>query len=260
MALTILLHSSKTMVVTPSKSKLTTPRFIEEAEALSWYVNGLDSDQVQKSMHVSQKLAEATRNTFKLWRSTGSKSAAIETFRGDIYSGLRALDFTDKERSFAQDNLYILSGMYGLLRPYDEVYPYRLEAGYKLPDEPYRNIYTFWGERLAKQLPTEGSVVNLTSMEYDALVLPYLDTGRVITPKFLTIMPGKNEAKFVAVHAKIARGAYARWLIKRGKEDAENLAAFDDLGYEYDEAQSTEQQPVYICRDFKGIGLSQRLA
>lgn len=248
------------MVVTPSEPKLTTPRFIKEAEALQQYVCGLDSQQIQKTMHVSEKLAEATRDTFKLWRLTGSKSAAIETFRGDIYSGLRALDFTDQERHFAQENLYILSGMYGLLRPYDEVYPYRLEAGYRLPDEPYRSIYTFWGERLAKHLPAEGPVVNLTSVEYDALVLPYLDAVRVITPKFLTIMPGKTEAKFVAVHAKIARGAYARWLIKRGTEDAEDLAAFDDLGYEYDESQSTEQQPVYICRDFKGIGLSQRLA
>lgn len=259
MPFTILLHSSKTMVMTPTDAALSVPRFLKEASELHTYVQHLSIDELQKVMHVSQKLASEVATTFKTWKPEASNSAAVETFRGDIYSGLRALEFTDAERDFAQRNLYMLSGMYGLLRPYDSVYPYRLEAGYKFADEPYKNVYAFWGEKIAAQLPAEGPVINVTSAEYDALVLPYIDKSRVITPKFMTILPGKLEPKFVAVHAKIARGAYARWLIQRGHEDANSLEDFSDLGYVYDAALSSDRQPVYICRDFKGIGLSQRL-
>ena len=256
MPLTILLHSSKTMVMTPSEQVTTTPRFLKEAEELYRFVTILSADQLQKSMHISAKLADEVQKIFVQWKPEHSQSSVIETFRGDIYSGLRALDFTDAQRQFAQKHLYILSGMYGLLRPYDGVYPYRLEAGYNFPD---MNIYAFWGKKIADQIPADGPILNVTSAEYDKLVLPYIDATRVITPKFLTIMPGKTESKFVAVHAKIARGAYARWLIQRGRDNADNLQDFDDLGYVYDAKQSTTQQPVYICRDFKGIGLSQRL-
>lgn len=247
------------MVVTPTEDTLTTPRFVDQATDLHGYVAGLATEHMQKSMHISAKLADEVRTIYELWHPKGSKSAAVETFRGDIYSGLRALEFTATERTFAQKHLHILSGMYGLLRPYDAVYPYRLEAGYKFPDAPYKNIYSYWGEKIAHALPVQGPIINVTSAEYDALVLPYIDASRVITPKFLTIMPGKEEPKFVAVHAKIARGAYARWLIQKQATDTTGLEDFSDLGYVYDAKESTPQQPVYICRNFKGIGLSQRL-
>lgn len=254
MSLTILLHSSKTMVPTPSRRPLSTPRLHAEADALRRYVSGLSLEALQKSMHISAKLAKEVKATYA---DTPKSSAVVDVFRGDIYSGLRALEWTDADADFAQNHLVILSGLYGILRPYDAIIPYRLEAAYKLPDEPYTNLYGFWGTRLAEALPKDGPIINVTSAEYEKLVLPYIDAARVITPKFLSRMNG--EPKFVAVHAKIARGAYARWLIQRGQDSAEGLEAFNDLGYHYQPDLSTPQHPVYICDDFKGIGLSQRL-
>jgi cytoplasmic iron level regulating protein YaaA (DUF328/UPF0246 family) len=154
----------------------------------------------------------------------------------------------------------ILSGLYGLLRPYDGVHPYRLEAAYILPIPGAKNVYNFWGSQLAEVIPREGPIINVTSAEYEKLVIPYLSKERVITPKFLSRMPKKAEPSFVAVHAKIARGAYARWLIQRGQDSAEGLENFNDLGYRHQPHLSTPQQPVYICDSFEGIGLSQRLA
>jgi len=153
----------------------------------------------------------------------------------------------------------ILSGLYGILRPYDGIHPYRLESAYTFPDAPYASIYAYWGDRLAKTLEGIDEIINVTSVEYEKLILPYLKDVSIVTPKFMTIMPGSDTPKFVAVHAKIARGAFARWVIMRGIDSIENLHDFNDLGYEYDENLSTPQQPVFICRDFKGIGLSQRL-
>lgn len=244
------------MVPTTPSCALTEPVFSGRAEELSLHVSEMQTSDIMSSMHISEKLAEGVSELYKT-RSSLPLSATCEVFRGDIFSGLRALEWSNTEKDFAQNHLCFLSGLYGILRPYDAIQPYRLEAAYKLPKVP--NIYTFWGDSIAKTLPEEGSIVNLTSAEYSKLIFPYIDTSRCITPKFLTVKPGQTTPSFVAVHAKIARGAYARWLVYRGQDSTDNLEAFNDLGYAYSATLSTSHEPVYICTDFKGIGLSQRL-
>lgn len=255
--LTILLHSSKTMMPVHPYHVLTEPEFLAQAQELQSYMAGLIPPQIEKIMHISTPLAEKTVRLNEQWAKTKVITAAVETFRGDIYSGLRALDWTEEERTFAQEHLRILSGLYGILKPFDGIAPYRLEAGYRLGG-PYTNLYRFWGERLADSLPKEGPIVNVTSAEYEKLIIPHLDPLRVITPKFLSRVEG-SEPKFVAVHAKIARGALARWLVRRGDDSAEGIEAFNDLGYAYRPELSLPEAPVFVCEEFRGIGLSQRL-
>gem|GEM_PF-2439 len=255
--LTILLHSSKTMMPVSPHHVLTDPEFLAQAQELQSYMAGLVPLQIEKIMHISTPLAEKTVQLNDQWAKTHVLTPAVETFRGDIYSGLRALEWTDEERAFAQEHLRILSGLYGLLKPFDGIAPYRLEAGYRLGGE-YANLYKFWGERLADSLPKQGPIVNVTSAEYEKLIIPHLDPVRVITPKFLSRVEG-SEPKFVAVHAKIARGALARWLVQRREDSAEGIEAFNDLGYTYRPELSLPESPVFVCEEFKGIGLSQRL-
>jgi uncharacterized protein len=257
MSLTILLHSSKTMVVTPPQRPLSTPLFSDKADRLSDYVGSLPAKSIISSMHVSEKLAGEVRQLYEE-RQHHPLSATVDCFRGDIYSGLRALEWNEVERAFATDHLRIVSGLYGLLRPYDGVQPYRLEAAYSFPDEPYQNLYRWWGNELADTLQP-GDIINLLSQEYAKLVIPYVKDRSIVSPIFLSRMPNKPEPVFVAVHAKIARGAFARWLVQRGDDSIEGLEAFDDLGYRYDVGRSTSSEPVFICDEFKGIGLSQRL-
>ena len=258
MPLTILLHSSKTMVSMPPSQQLTTPVFKTQADELTDYLQELTLQQYQKIMHISEKLAAEVEDLY-LERLDQPLSAAVETFRGDIYSGLRALEWNDEEKDFAQRHLKILSGLYGVLRPFDGIQPYRLELGYRLPEGPYKNLYSFWSDRVAEALPVDGPIINVTSDEYAKVVLPFLDPSRLITPVFLTQKVAGQEPVFVVVHSKIARGAYARWLIKRGIATVDGLEQFNDLGYEYSAERSSPKQPVYICQQFGGIGLSQRL-
>ena len=258
MPLTILLHSSKTMVPVPPTRELTTPVFKDIADELTDYLQELTVDELQKTMHISEKLAAEVEDLY-LERLDLPETATVETFRGDIYSGLRSLEWSDAEKDFAQQHLKILSGLYGVLRPYDGIQPYRLELGYRLPSEKYKNLYSFWSDRVAERLSPDGPIINVTSDEYAKVVLPFLDPARIITPVFLTQKEAGAEPVFVVVHAKIARGAYARWLIKRGVPTVDGLEKFDDLGYVYSTERSTPSQPVYVCQNFGGIGLSQRL-
>ncbi len=211
-------------------------------------------------MQISPKLAATTYSLITEWNTDPSQQRiAIDSFKGDIYSGLQVPQWSEADRQYANKTLRILSGLYGILRPLDDIYPYRFEMGYKLPGDPKTNLYEFWGDAVAKTLPEDGPIINLSAVEYSKVITPYVDQARVITPRFLTINPTTSEPTFVVVHAKIARGAFASWLITKRITDTEQLHAFKDLGYDYDQGLSTPQEPVFICKEFGGLGLSIRL-
>jgi cytoplasmic iron level regulating protein YaaA (DUF328/UPF0246 family) len=258
----ILMHSSKTMRPPTSGSKPTgTPVLLDRAEELVGYLRTLPTSQLAKVMAVSADLAERTRSQYAQWSTDPDRqSTAAESFVGDIYSGLRVDSFTAADRRYAQSHIRILSGLYGILRPYDGISPYRLEMGYRLPPGRYANLYQFWGAAIAERLPTSGRIVNLAANEYSKTVIKYVDAERVVTPKFLTVDPSSKQPKFVVVHAKIARGAFARWLVTaRVKDTALAIRGFSDLGYRYDEVWSSTHEPAFVCEEFGGKGLSVRL-
>lgn len=241
-----------------AKTQTTTPTFIKQASSLAKYLKTLDAIEIAQAMKISPKLSETTKLLLKSWTSTPAKlTPAIDSFLGDIYSGLQSSDLDEKDRAFAQEHLIILSGLYGLLKPLDGIFPYRLEMAYKLPDEKFRNLYNFWGDRLAKGLGSD-PIVNLSSAEYGKALLPYV-SGEVVTPKFLTVSPKTKEPTFVVVHAKIARGAFAHWLIKERVQSFEDLPNFSDINYKYSKKLSTESEPVFVAKEFGGLGLSVRL-
>jgi cytoplasmic iron level regulating protein YaaA (DUF328/UPF0246 family) len=242
-------------------SKITqVPGLLDKTKVLSTYLKTVPIEQIAKAMHVSPKLAEKTHALAASWTDkTNQQRATIDSFIGDIYSGLRVPEWTDADREYADKTLRILSGLYGILCPLDGIYPYRLEMGYKLPDQHFSNLYKFWGDTIAATLPKKLPIINLAAMEYSKVITDYVDTSRIITPAFLTLHPKTHEPTFVVVHAKIARGAFARWLIKERITDTKILPSFSDLGYIYDKDLSSVGAPAFICQSFGGIGLSVRL-
>lgn len=243
----------------PSQT-LQTPQLAKQAAELASYLQTLTIKQLTDSMKISPALATKTQQTIQAWTTEPNKqSVALDTFKGDIYSGLQAPDFSPTERDFANQHLVILSGLYGLIRPIDGICPYRLELMYRLPDEPYKNLYKFWGSAVADQLPPDELIANLSSVEYSKLVTPFVDPDRVISPQFFTNDPKTGEPKFVTVHSKIARGAFARWLIQTKTDTAEGLNNFNLLGYKYNAKLSQPGQPAFVTKEFGGIGLSIRL-
>ena len=260
MTLQILLHSSKTMRTPNTRQMpLDSPTLLPQAEHLAGIWRGASVTEIQSLMKVSEKKAHEVKNLFDKWSvDPTAQVPAIDAFIGDIYSGLQAQTWSDDDRAYAQQHLLILSGLYGGLRACDGVMPYRLEMGYKLPDS--RNMYQFWGDSIASLLPADTDyILNLSAVEYTKVLLPHVDIP-VITPKFLTVSPKTGQPTFVTVHTKIARGAFARWMIQDRIEDALQLKDFSELGYRYDAAASTSEQPVFVCEKFGGLGLSVRLA
>jgi len=257
----ILLHTSKTMRE-PSQItdlSLSRPVLLNEAHKLANELQRLSDSDIEIMMKVSPKLAAETKELIAAWTDNdGDQRAAVDSFLGDIYSGLQVQDWNEEDRGYAQKNLRILSGLYGVLKPLDGIFPYRHEMGYKIPRAEHKNMYAFWGTKIADTLPNDGPIVNLTAVEYGKTITKYVDPDRIITPKFLTVSPKTGEPAFVTVHAKIARGAFARWLIVDRVVNVKDIRWFAQLGYRYDEALSTSLQPVYVCETFEGLGLSVR--
>ncbi|HJP96314.1 MAG TPA: YaaA family protein [Candidatus Saccharimonadales bacterium] len=204
--MTILIHSSKTMRSPHNMGAATRPVLMGKIKPLAEYVQTLSTAQLQTIMGISATLAAKVHDTMNAWSvASRQQSLAMDSFVGDIYSGLRASALSQADRDYAQQHLRILSGLYGILRPYDGVRSYRLEMGYKLPDQPYANLYKYWDRDIAQTLPPEGLVVNLSALEYTKTVLPYVDASRVVAPRFLTVNTKTGEPSQVIVHTKIAR-------------------------------------------------------
>jgi len=257
----ILLHSSKTMRGSPGKDvRLRQPQLLDKAEQLDAYLKMLSPTQLTKIMSISPALAEKTHALIAAWTAEPEgQSLAIDSFVGDIYSGLHANDLSPADRDYADQTLYILSGLYGIIRPYDGISPYRLEMGYKLPDPTFASLYNYWSESIAACLPNTGPIINLAAAEYAQTVTPFVDASRLVVPKFLTVSPKTGEPTFVVVHAKIARGAFARWLISNRTSDIPALTQFDDLGYRFAKDLSSADNPTFVCDTFGGKGRSIRL-
>lgn len=258
----ILIHTSKTMRPAEVQSKLSqTPALINEAKKLGSYLKTLSPTQIAEVMKVSAKLAYKTHDLIANWTDqTKNQRPAIDSFLGDIYSGLQVQTWTKHDRDYAEEHLRILSGLYGILRPNDGIYPYRLEMGYRLPSLKYKNLYNFWGDKIIKTLPKDQIMINLAANEYSKVITDYIDNNNIISPVFLTLKQGFKEPVFVVVHAKIARGAFAGWLIKNQVDDPAKLKDFTELGYEYNQELSTVNTPTFICKTFGGLGLSVRLS
>lgn len=258
--LTILLHSSKTMRPAESVSAPhQRPALLAEATTLASHLRTLKREDLQKHMHVSAAKADQTYELLQSWTDDRHmQRPAIDAFLGDIYSGLQVQSLSPDDRKYANEHLLILSGLYGGLRALDSIHPYRLEMGYRLPATEFNNLYDFWSNKIASLISADDLIINLSAVEYTKAVLPYVQ-NRVITPKFLTISPKTGEPTFVTVHAKVARGAFAHWLIQQRIVSIPELQKFTELNYSYDVILSTELEPVFVCSEFGGIGLSVRL-
>ena len=149
----------------------TQPMFPERTRELVTEAAKLTSGELEKLMKISPNLAKLNQQRFSDFGSQDRKPAAF-AFAGDTFQGLEVATLDAYALRWAQEHLRILSGLYGVLRPLDEIEPYRLEMGSRLKTEHGKNLYEYWGSELALELGTQAkitqskAVVNCASQEY----------------------------------------------------------------------------------------------
>ena len=247
----IVLSPAKTLDVRPAPGGLpvTRPAMAKDTAQLARIAKTLDTADLKRLMGISDKLATLNVERFRAFRPPAKASGlpAALTFAGDVYTGLKARELDAAALAWAQDRLCILSGLYGLLRPLDLIQPYRLEMGIKLPNPRGPDLYAFWRERVTKMLNrqvrshADRTLVNLASVEYFGAVDRAELKIPVVTCHFKE-RTADGSMRMIALFAKRARGAMARYAIDHRVEQAEELKAFDVDGYRFDPGSSQADQ------------------
>ncbi len=231
----------------------TIPCFLDYSQNLISILRKKSVDEIIKLMNVSSGLAQLNFERFQLWNKNftlQNAKQALFAFKGEVYRGIDIQTFSPIEIENSQNYLRILSGLYGILRPFDLIQPYRLEMGVKLENENGKDLYKFWSNLITEKLNetltkmNKKTLVNLASEEYSKVLNFKNVRSNIITPIFKEEKNGKYQT--IAVFAKKARGLMTRFIIQNQLTNPQDLKAFDVAGYCFDANNSTEIEYVFI--------------
>lgn len=243
----ILSPAKKMNVDTDSFSPEALPQFLPETEKLLAALRALSPAGLQALWRCNDSIAALNVERLRNMDLERNLTPAVMSYEGIAYRFMAPGVMERRELRYLRDHLRILSGFYGLLRPFDGVTPYRLEMGAKLSVGGAKDLYAFWGGKLAAALAGEtGTVLDLASKEYSRAVLPHLPPSvRVVTCVFGELKGDKVIEK--GTLCKMARGEMVRWLAGGGITRPEEVRAFDRLGYVFSPERSNETTFVFLA-------------
>lgn len=230
----------------------TQPLFVKQSTELIQILRGYSPQQISELMDLSDALAGLNVARYQAWSpkfTAKNAKQAVLAFNGDVYEGLDAKTLKAQDLAWAQEHVCILSGLYGVLRPLDWMQPYRLEMGTTLENPQGKNLYKFWGSRIAEylnerlQADKSPVVVNLASQEYFKAVDTKALKARVIDCVFEDWKGGKY--KVISFLAKRARGLMARYAATKHLTTPKQLEKFNLEGYAYEPAASEPDRLVF---------------
>ncbi len=252
--MTIIISPAKKLIPTNNSLGFETTEceFPDKLIELVNYAKSLSENDLINKMKISSSLAQLNFDRFQKFQRKPSLNAttqAIYSFKGDTYVGLKAENFKKDDIIFAQNNLLIISGLYGILKPLDGIQPYRFEMGTRIDLNGCKSLYDFWVDPLFEFMKErvgskENGILNLASEEYSK-VLNFNKLGcKLVTPTFKRQKNG--ELKTIGILSKRARGMMANFVIKHKIKDYEKVCEFSDDGYVYSDELSTSSNPVFI--------------
>ena len=224
------------------------PVFLSNTEEICGELQSMSYEELKKLWKCNDQIAELNVRRLRDMDLLGPLTPAVLAYEGIQYQYMAPGVFTDQEFGYIQEHLRILSGFYGILRPFDGVTPYRLEMQAKLKIGACKDLYAYWGDRLAQTLCAESNcILNLASREYSICVSKYLpDTARFITCVFGEENDGKVIEK--GTMCKMARGEMVRFMAQYQIENPDQIKSFDRLNYRFDESRS-DDSTFFFLRD-----------
>ena len=251
--ITILSPSKKLDFKISNIKAIDTPVFKNKTKQLVSILKKKSAQDLKDLMHISDALAELNVNRYKSFSSTYTEQnskASLMAFTGDVYLGLDAESLNKRDINFAQKHFRILSGLYGLLKPLDAMQPYRLEMGTSLENKKGKDLYSFWGDSITKEInealdsQKDKTLVNLASKEYFHSIKKDKIKGNVVDIHFKEYRNG--QLKFLSFNAKKARGFMSRYIIENRIDKKEDLKGFNIENYYFDSELSSEDSFTFV--------------
>ena len=226
------------------------PIFADQALKINNTIKNLSAPDLSSLMNISPKLSELNWSRNQEFQKIDSKEKeAIFAFNGDVYDGIDANTINTSNHEKLQNSLRILSGLYGILKPFDKIKAYRLEMGTKISINGSKNLYDFWKENVTKSLVNEVNendiIVNLASNEYFSVIDQSLISNTIVNPQFKDFKNGK--LKIISFYAKKARGLMTRFLIDNEINSLSDIESFNSSGYMFSQNETTNPlEPVFV--------------
>jgi len=226
------------------------PIFADQAFKINNTIKNLTAPDLSSLMSISPKLSELNWSRNQDFQKIDSKEKeAIFAFNGDVYDGIDANSINKSNYEKLQNSLRILSGLYGILKPFDKIKAYRLEMGTKISINGSKNLYDFWKENVTNSLIDEINendiIVNLASNEYFSVIDKSLIPNTIVTPQFKDFKNGK--LKIISFYAKKARGLMTRFLIDNDIKSLSDIESFNSSGYMFSQNETTNPlEPVFV--------------
>ena len=226
------------------------PLFTDKALQINNILKELSTPDLGNLMSISPKLSDLNwlRNQDFQKKNT-KKRQAIFAFNGDVYEGIDATSISSSNHDKLQNTLRILSGLYGILKPFDNIKPYRLEMGTKISIKGTKNLYDFWKKdvtnSILKEIIEDDIIVNLASNEYFSVIDSSLIENKIISPQFKDFKNGK--LKIISFYAKKARGLMTRFLIDNDIKSSSDIENFHSSGYMFSKDETVNPlEPVFV--------------
>ena len=222
------------------------PAFLSKTEQLAKRMQGMGHEELKKLWKCNDSIAALNTDRLSNLQLHTNLTPAILAYEGIQYQYMAPNVFSDREFEYIQEHLRILSGFYGVLKPFDGVTPYRLEMQAKLKLGDAKDLYAYWNDSLAQHIFSETDcILNLASKEYSICISKFLRPGiRFITCVFGEEKDGKILEK--GTMCKMARGEMVRYMAENQISDPEQVKGFDRLGYRFDVSHSSEDKFVFI--------------
>ena len=224
------------------------PVFLAQTEKLCSKLQSMSYDELKSLWKCNDKIAALNVERLQHVDLRKNLTPAILAYEGIQYQYMAPGVFTDKEFQYIQEHLRILSGFYGVLRPFDGVVPYRLEMQAKLSLEDTKDLYAFWNTSLAEHLFSDTDcIINLASKEYSICISKYLPNS----VRFITCVFGEwNNGKIIekGTICKMARGEMVRFMAENHVQTPEEIKAFSRLNYQYSEKHSNDNTYVFLLQ------------
>lgn len=230
---------------------LSEPRFLAEANRFALELCHWSAGELSKALHCSEQIALENRLRYEHFLDESEKLPAVLGYFGQAYKYLRAAEFGASDFLFAQDHLFICSFLYGLLRPLDNIHPYRLEGNMRLESTDGLRMFAFWRERLTDMLidavrNDDGTLVHLATEEMEHLFDWKRVCCEVTVVQPLFYVDEGHRLKAVSVHAKSCRGAMAREILLGRHSKPTDLLSFQLDGYAYQGNYGDTLHPHFI--------------
>ncbi len=242
----ILSPAKKMNAVSDTLTHTGLPVYLDYADRILSWMKEKSYDELKRLWRCNDKIASWNFERLKDMDLRRGLTPAVLAYEGIAYQYMAPAVFEDGQFDYIQENLRILSGFYGVLKPMDGVVPYRLEMQAKAGIGDAKDLYGLWGGLLYEQVRDEsGIIINLASKEYSKCVEKYLTGGDIyITCLFGEMEDGKLVVK--GTYAKMARGEMVRFMAERRIEKPEEIKGFNRLGYGFQEGLSTETEYVFV--------------